>query len=70
MTEQTLAQQLTALGLKYNFNFHWNPDDNTWCLHGETRQGLYWETDDYEASDREQAYADAIAYAEEYNTEH
>ena len=42
--------------------FHWNNEDKTWCLSGETVGHLGWETDDVEADSREQAESEAVDY--------
>lgn len=37
-----------------------------WCLCG-TKNGLYWETDDYAAEGKEQALEDALEYLKDYD---
>lgn len=46
--------------------FHYDEDTRTWCLAGQNRDGLLWETDDYPAPSRQTAEADAADYLREY----
>ncbi len=57
--------QLEALLTRTNSKFHFNSDECTWCLSGTTRDGLGWETDDYDAETLETAENDAIDYLTE-----
>lgn len=42
--------------------FNWYDTTKTWCLSGETKDGLLWETDDYEADNEREARLAAIEY--------
>jgi hypothetical protein len=44
--------------------FNWYEDSKTWCLSGETRGRVSWETEDFEADTQEQAEQAAIEYLE------
>ena len=43
-------------------NFHWNESEKVWCLSGSTKDGLYWETDDVEAENIDDAKTQAILH--------
>ncbi len=50
--------------LNENVKFVWDQERKTWCLCG-TDNGLYWETDDVEASSLEEALEEALYWMEQ-----
>ena len=44
--------------------FHWDKSNKTWCLSGSTKSSLYWESDDVEANNINDARSQAIDHLE------
>lgn len=63
--QQKMAEVTSRQGGK--MDFLWNKHRKTWCLAGITREGLVWETDDFESATCRQAKRDALAYLEAQN---